>query len=257
MDSRLRRQLIYGLLLLFVLSGLKISGLKRAEAQPVLNIAVASNFAPALESIKKHFTAETGIPVQLIISSSGRFFTQIKHKAPLDLYFSADTKRPEILHDEGLCSEPVLYATGHAVLWSSKTELCSIKSWKDVIASTEVKKIGMANPKSAPYGTVVQDTCKKLKEWSAIEKKLVYGNNVGQAFQYAATGVADAAFIARSLALTEKGEAGCYWEIPESEAVEQKACAILNGINVVDAARFIAFATSDDMVEKLNTFGYQ
>ncbi len=252
METKLRRQLIYGLLMLFVLSGLK-----RAEAQPVLDVAVASNYAPALEVIKKQFTAVTGIPVQLTISSSGRFFTQIKHKAPFDLYFSADTKRPEILNDEGLCSEPVLYATGHAVLWTSKTELCSIKGWKDVMASIDVKNIGMANPKSAPYGTVVQDTCEKLKEWPVIEKKLVYGNNVGQAFQYAATGVADAAFIARSLALTERGKAGCYWEIPESKAVEQKACAILYGNNFENAARFIAFATSDDMMGKLHKFGYQ
>ena len=252
MDARLKRQLIYGLLLLLVLGILR-----RADAQPALNVAVASNFAPALEQISKHFSAETGIPVQLTISSSGRLFAQIQQRAPFDLFFSADTKRPEILHDEGFCSEPVLYAVGHAVLWSSKSELCSIKSWKDVVSNPAVKKVGMANPESAPYGTVVRDVCKNRKEWPAIERKLVYGSNVAQAFQYAATGVADAAFTAQSLALTEKGQAGCYWEIPESEVVEQKACATLYGSNVENAARFIAFTTSDTVAENLKRFGYQ
>lgn len=252
MDNRLTRQLIYGLLLLLVLGMVK-----KAGAEQVLTVAVASNFAPALESIKKSFTAETGIPVQLTISSSGRFFTQIKHKAPFDLYFSADTKRPEMLHDEGLCSEPVLYATGHAVLWSSNSNLCSVKDWKNVVSSPEMKKIGMANPDSAPYGTVVRDVCEQLKEWSAIEQKLVYGSNVGQAFQYAATGVADAAFISRSLALTEKGRAGCYWELPEAKAVQQKACVTNYGSNIENADRFIAFAISDTVAENLKNFGYE
>jgi len=252
MDFRLNRELIYGLLLLFFLSIMS-----KANAQSVLNVAVASNFAPALELIKNRFTAETGIPVQLTISSSGRFFTQIKQRAPFDLYFSADTKRPEMLYDEGFCSEPVLYATGHAVLWSSNSKLCSITDWQDVVSSSEVKKIGMANPESAPYGTVVRDTCEQLKEWPVIEKKLVYGSNVGQAFQYAATGVADAAFIARSLALTEKGRAGCYWEISESEVVEQKACVTLYGNNIVNADHFIMFATSDSVAENLKKFGYE
>lgn len=248
----MKRQLIYGLLLLFVLGILK-----SANAQPVLNIGVASNFAPALDAIQHDFSAATGIPVQVTISSSGRLFAQIKQKAPFDLYFSADQMRPEMLHDEGLCSEPVLYATGHAVLWSSKKELCSLKDWKDVVSSPNAKKIGIANPESAPYGTVVRDTCQKRKEWSVIEKKLVFGSNVGQAFQYAVTGVADAAFIARSLALTEKGKAGCYWEIPESEAVAQKACVTLYGGNVMNAARFMEFVTSAAVVENLQKFGYQ
>ena len=252
MDDKLTRQLLYGLFLLFV-----IFMFKRAEAEQPLNVAVAANFAPAMELIRDEFSAETGVPVQLTISSSGRLFTQIKNRAPFDLYFSADSERPEILYNEEFCMEPDLYATGKVVLWSMSEKLCSVKEWKDVLLSPEVKKIAIANPDTAPYGAVAKQACRQLDDWPYIEQKFVYGTNVGQAFQYAQIGAVQVSFVALSLALSEKGKPGCFWEIPESISVGQKACVIAYGPNTVTAGRFLQHVTSSQTASVRKKFGYQ
>lgn len=246
------RSLVYCFLLTMIM-GL----FNRVFAQPALTVAVAANFAPAMERIGKRFTSETGIPVQVTISSSGRLFAQIKNKAPFDLYFSADAERPEMLHSEGLCHESRLYAWGQSVLWSKNKAVCAQEDWKQVVDNPEVKKIAIPNPKTAPYGTVARDACIKHKNWKNIEKKFVYGSNVGQAFQYAEAGVADVAFIAKSLALTEKGQTGCTWDIPGSAPVKQKACATTYRMNQKDAARLLEYATSEQTADIRNTFGYR
>jgi molybdate transport system substrate-binding protein len=97
MNAQLKKQLILGLLLLI------IPGPVNSNAGSAVNVGVAANFAPALELIGTRFTAETGIAVQLTISSSGRLFSQIRNQAPLDLYLSADTQRPEMLYEKGFC----------------------------------------------------------------------------------------------------------------------------------------------------------
>lgn len=251
MDARLTRQLIYGLLLLFVLGIFK-----KAGAEQVLNVAVAANFAPALELISQGFEAKTSIPVQLTISSSGRLFAQIQNRAPFDLYFSADSQRPEILQNEGFCLDPKSYATGRVVLWTKNRNLCSIREWKDVVTSPEVMKIAMANPVTAPYGTAAKQVCAQLDEWPDIEKKLVYGTNTGQAFQYAQAGVADVSFVSLSFALSGKGNSGCFWDIQESEPVKQSACVTTHSTKPKTAERFLKYATSIETASLRENLGY-
>jgi len=246
-----KSQLILGLLLLIIF------GPVNSNAGSAVNVGVAANFAPALELIGKRFTAETGIGVQLTISSSGQLFSQIRNQAPLDLYLSADTRRPEMLYEKGFCEEPVRYAVGKTVLWSRNTGLCALRQWQDVLNSAAVQRIAMANPQTAPYGTVALDSCRQLENWREIEKKLVYGSNVVQAFQYAATGVADASFIARSLALTDKAKGGCVWEVSGSAPVEQKACVVRHRPGKREASRLLEYITSEKTADIRQRLGYQ
>ncbi len=252
MDAMYTRQLIYGLFLFIVLCIVK-----RADAQPALTVAVAANFAHTIELISKQYTEKTGVPVQLTVSSSGRLFALINHGAPFDLYFSADAKRPDTLHEAGLCDETVLYARGRSVLWSRNEKLCSLKSWQDVVNSTAVKNIALANPETAPYGKTAREVCVQLASWPEIEKKLVYGNNVGQAFQYAESEVVDAAFIAHSLALTDKADIGCSWIVEEAAPVEQKACVVAYGQYKKAAVSLLEYATSQETAEIRKSFGYR
>lgn len=226
-----------------------------AMAGQALNVAVAANFAPAMEQIISLFTAETGIPVQMTVSSTGRLYAQIKNKAPYDLYYAADVRRPELLFAEGLCSEPRRYATGKVVLWSGSEKMCLYESWEDVVTGGGAGKIAVANPEIAPYGYVARETMEK-KHMVAALSKLVYGSNVGQSFQYASMGAVDAAFIAMSLARTEKGKEGCFWRIPEAAGVEQKACLTMYGRNVDAARQFLEFTLSDKVVSVREQFGY-
>ena len=253
MDARFVKQLIYALLLLIVLLGLS----KRADAQSALSVAVAANFAPAMEEVSRNFSEETSIPVQVTISSSGRLFAQIEYRAPFDLFFSADSERPEQLYSKGVCGKPVRYATGRTVLWSSNRNFCALEDWQDVVLRPDVTKIAIANPEIAPYGTAARQVLTQMESWPVVEKRLVYSTNVGQAFQYAQSGVAQAAFVALSLALSEQGSKGCFWKVRESMPVEQMACRTSYSSNPEAAERFLQYAVSTKTSPVREKFGYE
>ncbi|MGW8161128.1 MAG: molybdate ABC transporter substrate-binding protein, partial [Desulfobulbales bacterium] len=219
-----------------------------------LTVAVAANFAPALQVMGERFTAETGISVQLTVSSSGTLYAQIKNKAPFDLYFSADSARPEKLYDVGICTKPILYAAGKIVLWTRNKNLCRLKDWQQVVSSPEVRNIAMAKPDLAPYGNVARETCTKSGVWTVIKNKVVYGNNVAQSFQYAATSMVDAAFISLSLAGTQQGRTGWFWEIPEARQVHQKACVMRYSSSSAEAEQFLKYVASEPMKDILQEF---
>ncbi|MCW8829998.1 MAG: substrate-binding domain-containing protein, partial [Gammaproteobacteria bacterium] len=54
-----------------------------------LNIAVASNFAPTLQSLAKDFESRTGHHLRISRASTGKLYTQINHGAPFDVFMAA------------------------------------------------------------------------------------------------------------------------------------------------------------------------
>ncbi len=226
-------------------------------AEETLTVAVAANFAPALERIGREFTKTKKIPVQVSVSSTGRLYAQIRNGAPFDLFFSADTRRPELLFTEGRCEQPLVYVNGSVVLWSRNPDVCSrAGSWQEAVKGPGLKRIGMANPELAPYGAVAKNALLAEKLWNTAQDRLVFGNNVAQAFQYAATGATNFSFIALSLAHTMKGEKGCFLPVPEAGPVAQSVCLVRASKNRRAAKKFLTFMTSKETAAVLSRYGY-
>ena len=68
------------------------------------------------------------------------------------------------------------------------------------LADGRVKKFAIANPEHAPYGRAAQQALTKAGLWDKIQDKLVLGENVSQAAQFATSGSAQGGIIALSLA---------------------------------------------------------
>ncbi len=60
--------------------------------------------------------------------------------------------------------------------------------------SPEVKKIAIANPVGAPYGEAAVDVLKKHGLYDKVAGKIVWGENISQAAQFAFTGNAEIGF---------------------------------------------------------------
>ena len=86
------------------------------------------------------------------------------------------------------------------MLWQPVSDIPLMHSVDDLgQAPFDSMRIGMANPAHAPYGMAARQALEGLNLWERLEPNVVYGENVGQVFQFAKTGNVGAAFLPLSL----------------------------------------------------------
>jgi molybdate transport system substrate-binding protein len=134
--------------------------------------------------------------------ASGVFATQLANEAPYDVFLSADVKSPRALADAGLTEGPAfVYAVGKLVLWVPNALGPLLDSrGLEVVREAQVTKVAIANPAVAPYGTAAEQALEASRLTAAVKPRLVLGQNVGQAAQFASSGNVQAAFLPLSLA---------------------------------------------------------
>lgn len=221
-----------------------------------LSVACAANFTSAMKELASMYEKETGMQVNCTFGSTGMLYGQITKGAPYDLFFAADEKRPALLHEQGLAEAPVPYAKGRAVLWSRKAALFDMPNWKEALLSDAVVKVGIANPKTAPYGASALHVMKQDGLLARIKPKLAYGKSVGVSFQYAYSGAADVSFIALSQAISEKGSEGHHWPIAEAQVIPQAACVLSKGKSSA-AHAFMEWMQSAKVRTMIKGYGYE
>ena len=190
-------------------------------AQDVPTIAAASDLQFALSDVAATFRQETGREVKIAFGSSGNFFRQIRQRAPFEMFLSADEKFVADLTAEGLTeNEGNLYAMGRIALivphGSPLKADGTLTDLRAALADGRLQRFAIANPEHAPYGRRAEEALRHAGLWEAIEDKLVLGENVSQAAQFATSGGAEAGIIAYSLALApDVSKLGEHALIPE------------------------------------------
>ena len=241
------------LALIVMLIALLSSQLTHADE---IRVAVASNFTTAIKELSSKFEEQSEHKVKLIFGATGRHYAQIKNGAPFDLFFAADSWRPELLEKEGLVQKNCryTYALGKLVLWSPKTGL--IDQQATVLEQGNFYHIAVANPKLAPYGKAAQEVLEIRRLWKPLKAKMVRGENIGQTFQFVKSGNVALGFVALSqVKHLEDDEQGSTWNIPDSLYSPIKQQAVL--LNKTPAAEeFFAFVKSDQAREIIKNFGY-
>ncbi len=205
-----------------------------------ITVAVAANFAVAAGRIGAEFHRQTGDELRLSAGSSGKLYAQIANGAPYDVFLSADAERAQRLEQNGLAvpGSRITYARGQLVLWSARLEKVDAK----VLRAARFKYLAIANPRIAPYGAAAFEALDRLKVSPAVRARLVYGEDIGQTFQLAASGAADLAFVA--LSQLRSGEvAGAYWLVPPSlyRPIEQQAVLLRRAEHNAEARAFLDF----------------
>lgn len=161
---------------------------------------------------------QPGILVKVSYGSSGNFFAQLSQRAPFELFFSADAEYPRRLEAEqhALPGSFFLYAVGRVAVWVPRTTPVDLmRQGMKALLLPQIKKVAIANPRHAPFGRAAEAALRHFGIYDAVQPKLVLGENVAQAAQFAQTGAADAAIIAYSLALAPAMQMdGRFWEVP-------------------------------------------
>lgn len=173
----------------------------QSKKTPLFTIAAAANVQFALADIVSAFEEKHGIKTNVVIGSSGKLAAQIQQGAPYSVFLSADKKYPEFLFKNGKSTAlPENYATGFLAVWSNK-ELV-VKEIID-LKKPAIKKIAIANPKTAPYGVQVENVLKYYNIWDAVQHKLVFAENIAQTNQYILSGACDVGLTAYSTAFAK------------------------------------------------------
>jgi len=148
-----------------------------------IRVAVASNFSNAMLTIVKQFESVSDHKVILSFGSTGKHYSQIIHGAPFDIFFAADTHRPERLEKKGIAipDSRFTYAIGKLVLWSPVDHY--LDSSARILKQGEFRYLAIANPKLAPYGLAAQEVLQALKLWTKLQQRLVRGENISQTLQ--------------------------------------------------------------------------
>ena len=243
--------------ILFLLALLLFAFSSTAAAGESVNAAVAANFMQPFKEIAKSFESQNSVSVIATFASSGHLTGQIMNGAPYDIFLSADEERPAALSQKGLAEKPFVYARGRVVLWSAKKELCSTSGWQEVVKHPSVKKIAVASPKAAPYGAASMAALEQSNLKDMVHHKLVYPENIAQAFQYALTESTDVSFCALSSALSEQGKKGCYFEVGEAPPIVQGACVLMRATDREAVKKFVNFLNSPEVNSIKNKYGYK
>lgn len=227
------------------------------NAQTV-KVAAAANLRYVLEEIKKQYEKEMSpVKIEITFGSSGALTQQIINGAAFELFMAADTDFPKKVKANGFAvGEVETYIYGKLALWSLTLD---VSKGIDIVTLPTVKKIAIANPKGAPYGEAAVNLLQSKGLYEKIKDKIVWGDNIGQAAQFAFSGNAEVGFIALSLAKApEMKSKGTYYVFPESDCppVEQ-ACVLIKGSEKnPEALKFMRYVMSEKCDKIWTDYGY-
>ncbi|KQM72637.1 molybdenum ABC transporter substrate-binding protein [Pedobacter sp. Leaf216] len=230
-----------------------------ASAQK-LRIAVAANAQGLIKKLQLDFKKQTGIETEAIIGASGKLTAQIMNGAPYDLFLSADTEFPEKLFKAGYgIKKPKIYALGSLIVCSTFDG--DISNWQAMIKSEQVKKVAIANPKTAPYGRAAQESLKFYQLEGQIAPKLVFAESISQVNTYLQTAVVSMGFTTEAFLYENSDKTKLKWTRinPESYARIEQAVILLANANktgLAKANKFYDYLSSASARKIIASNGY-
>jgi molybdate transport system substrate-binding protein len=249
------RILQYGLLAIVALTLLMACSRQRPAKSEII-VGAASDLTPAFEELGRQFEQESGTHVTFSFGSTGTLARQIENGAPMDLFAAANVDYVDQLDREGLIlpDTKTLYARGRITIWTRTESEPAITQIED-LARPDVARVAIANPEHAPYGKAAREALETAGVWKAVEPKLVYGENIRQAMQYAQTGNAEVAITALSLSVVSEG----HWTLVPEELHKplDQAMAVIKATRMEEESRrFAQFINSPQGRSTMRKYGF-
>jgi molybdate transport system substrate-binding protein len=243
-------------LLTFLIAVAATAGVSAADVQ----VAVAANFTAPMRKIAAAFEAESGHKALLSFGATGAFHAQIRNGAPFQLLLAADGETPARLEQEGaaVAGTRFTYAIGRLVLWSAQPGV--VDGQGEVLRRPGEGRIAIANPKLAPYGAAAVQALAALGLLQALQPRFVQGENIAQAYQFAATGNAALGFVALSQVMEDGRIAkGSAWLVPAGlhAPIRQDAVLLAAGRDSAAARALLAYLKGEKARAIIRSFGYE
>ena len=226
-----------------------------------ITIAVAANVSYAMDELKAEFIkTHPETKVRIALGSSGKLTAQIKNGAPYGLFMSANMKYPQALYEDHLTTtKPVVYAQGALALLSVRDR--DFSKGMNLLTEPSIKKIAVANPKTAPYGIATKEALENAGIYSEVQSKFVFGESISQTVSYAVT-AAEIGIIAKSSLYSSKMKRfkeGVNWSSVDTNLyapIQQGIVLLKEADNINAYQEFYDFILSEKAKAIFMTYGY-
>lgn len=208
-----------------------------------LLIAAASDLAPLAPQLERAYKEK----IRFTLTSSGSLKQQIENGAPFDVFLSASEQYVKDLATAGLVTDTTIYAIGRIALWSPSGSVTSLADLK----KKSVTHLAIPNPQYAPYGVAARQALESQGVWKDVEPKIVYGENVRQALQFAESGNVEAVITSWTLLIGKGTLLPAEWHSP----IRQTGAVVKSSAQPEPARRFLKFLLSAEAQKILNDGG--
>lgn len=236
------------------------STIATAQTRPL--VAAAANLNFALTEIAAGFARDRGSRIDLVFGASGTLTRQILEGAPFELFLAADEEFGNQLAAAGLTRDGgVVYGVGRLALFAPHGSPLVVDERLDGLArlvrAGGLTRFAIANPDVAPYGKAAEAVLRKHGLWERLRPRLVRGDTIAQAAQFATTGNAVGGLLAYSLVLsTGFAERGRYALIPEADHPPLRQRMVLLKRAGPAAAQFYSYLQGETARAILRKHGY-
>jgi molybdate transport system substrate-binding protein len=260
-DDTMMRSL-HGLLVALSVASAAQTGCKdRPVAAPgarPIRIAAASDLTFAFEELGKRFEQKyQGKPI-FTFGSTGQLAKQIAEGAPFDLFAAANVSFVDEVIRAGACDPETKapYARGRIVVWTPRSGTAAAPGSLAELVDPRFVKIAIANPDHAPYGKAARQALQSAGLWEALRPRIVYAENIKQTMQFAATGNAEVAIVALSLAVASKD--GSHFLVDERlhQPIDQALVVCRRGAAPAGGRAFASFVNSPEGREVMKRYGF-
>lgn len=228
----------------------------RDERTPV-RVAAASDLTLAFEELGRSFESRTGRPVVFSFGSTGLLAKQLREGAPFDVFAAANVSFVDEVVRSGACdgATKTPYARGRIAVWTKRGQVAPAAKLSE-LSDRRFVRIAIANPEHAPYGQAARQAFERAGVYPALKSRLLFGENVRQAFQFAESGNADAAIVALSLVIGDHENPWLLIDDGLHEPIDQALTVCNRGRSRDGGGAFARFVGSDEGRRVMRKYGF-
>jgi len=192
------------LYLLAWICGSSLFFLSPAGAEEIV-VAAAASLTDALKEIGEAYALRSRNKIIFNFGASSELARQIDEGAPVDLFFSADSEKMDILNQKGRIERASRknLLSNRLVIVALKDSGLRIGSPKDLLRA-DIRRVALAEPSTVPAGIYVKKYLEGEGLWGPLKSKVIPVMDVRAALASVESGNVDAGFIYKTDAAISK-----------------------------------------------------
>jgi len=221
-------------------------------------VSAAASLTDALKEIAKSYESKTRDKVTLNFGSSAALARQIVEGAPVDIFFSADSEKMDMLEKSGRID-----AATRRNLLSNQLALIvavdfkpAVRSPKDLLRP-EVKRLALADPSAVPAGIYAKIYLEREGLWQGIKDKIVPVLDVRAALAAVESGNVEAGFVyITDAAISKKVKVAYEVPIEKAPKIVYPAAIVKESSKKTAAMEFLQYLSDPATKRIFHKYGF-